>query len=323
MLKRQVLLFFFIVSFVSFMLVHVEAEKAVASPEFIVSEWNVLDWEKVEGSEVHLFVNSEISSKQKKIGTEKAPFKTIDEALSHVNNLNKKDKKMKVLLNIKGKFTSAYSYIISCPIKIVGVEKKTKATLEFGKNAGFMLSSSFLELENISITRKEGVGEPRTVPLFYSSSGKMKLNAININAKEGGSVFVFRFSTFEMDDVCINSKQGDYCTIMEIFTSKGKISSSKFTSISKSSIALDVDKSDVLIDGLLYDSSSSYFSFFMRAFSSKLHVANTTLTANANSKEGNVAIIHNKDSQLKEEKVVLSGFAKLAEVRNSRLDYMK
>ena len=322
MLKRHILLLC-IFSFFCGSLLFLQAEETGIVPN--VANWEELKWEEMEGDELTFFVDSGISSKQKSLGTEKLPFKTIDEALSHITTFKKKGKKIKVVLNIKGNFISSYSYVINSPIKIVSLSKnkKTKSSIEFRKNAGFMLSSSFLMLENFSLIRKETVGEPRTVPLFYVSSSKMKLKDVNIDVKEGGGVFYLLSSKFELDNVFINSRQSDYCNIAELISSKAKISSSKFISVSKGAIALDASESEVMVEGLSYEASSSYFSFVVRAFSSKMSIANTTLIEKGSSKDRRVAIIHDKNSQLQESKVTLSGFSKIAEVRNGRLDYLK
>lgn len=321
MTKRQVLFFFFFTFFATFCL-QAEGGEEVSLPEWSAPSWDVLEWEKIEGNEVHIFANSSASAKQT-LGTAKLPFKTIDDALSHIATLKKKGKKIKVVLNIKGRFVASYSYVINYPIKIVGLAKNSNTNIEFRKNTGFMLSSSFLMLENVSLVRKEGVGEPRTVPLFYSSSAQIKLKDVKIDVKEGGGLFFFRSSKFELSDVVINSIQADYCNIMEVSSSKGKISSCKFICHSKSAIALDVNKSEVIVDGLLYEISSSYFSFFVRAFASSLNVANTSLKEKEHSKERRVAIIYDKVSQLQEHKVTLSGFAELAAVRSEKFDYLK
>lgn len=340
-LRREVL-FFLILSFFCTYCVFLQAEESGAPAlsatssewsasewEASASEWEALEWKNIEGKEVSLFVNSDVAStlmsENTSFGSAKQPFKSVDEAFLHIATLVKKKKKIKVVLNITGHFISSYSYIVNCPIKIVGHEKRkdAKANVEFRKNAGFMVSSSPLMLENILLTRKEVVGEPRTVPLFYVSGGEVGLKAVNVEVKEGGGVFFFRSSKFELNDVFVNSRQADYCNIIEAHSSKGKIYASKFTSVSRSAIALDSIGSEVMIDGLMYESRTSYFSFFVRAFSSSLYIASTSLSEKGSAKEKRVAIIYDENSQLKDNDVKLAGFASLAEVRKGKLDYLK
>ena len=311
MLRRFVLC----ASILCFLLMYLSAQEK----EIVEGDWNDLKWERIEGNEVSIFVDFSLNSKQKGLGTEKKPFKTIDEAFSYISLLNTR-KKIKVILYIRGNFLSSYSYVVSFPLKIIGHTKKEKTKIEFRKNAGFVLSSSFLALENISVFRREVINEPRTVPLFYISSGKLSLKDVSIEVKEGGSIFNFKDSKFYMNGVSIKSKQKDYCNIVESATSQGRISLSKIVCISKSTIAFDVKKSDLFINNTSYEVTSSYFSFFIRSFNSKIDILNSALNEKNKS---DVAIIHNKASRLKVDNVKLSGFVKSSEVRNGKLDYIK
>jgi len=290
-------------------------------------EWKTLDWQGLAGEEVTLFVNSAVSSnrsgkessskhpskpssQKKNLGSQKAPFATIDEALSHISTLKKKNK-VKVLLHVSGNFVSSYSYIITCPIKIVATSKRTQTDIEFRKNAGFVLSSSFLMLENLTIKRRESVGEPRSVPLFYVSAGSLCLKTVKVDVKEGGAVFVFLSSKFEMDGVSMNSRQADYCNIMEVFASQGRISSSQITGTSRNVVAIDAKKSHVIVDSSSYEAVVPYFALFARLSSSKLYLSNNSLSKSGGMDEEKVAIVLDASSKLEEKNTTVSGFAKL------------
>ena len=229
-------------------------------------------------------------------------------------------------LNIRGDFSSTYSYVISCPLKIVGLdkdeEKKEKSKIKFEKNAGFILTSSFLGIENIHIDRKEVIDEPRTVPVFYSLDGFINLKDVIIDAKEGGAVFTLYKSQFLMQNLYITSTQNGYANILESIGSKGSILASNIKCSSRSIIAIDMDHSNVILENTHIDATSLYFNLFARVFDSNLTVKNSNVLAKGNGKK-DVAIIYNDKTKIQSENVKIEGFASEKRIKNKKTGYME
>ena len=278
-------------------------------------------WEEIKRDEKIIFVNA--LTKKKTYGTKEFPFKTIDEALTHLTSSNKKDP-IKAIIYISGSFTSKYSYIVSYPLKIVGMLKNEKKgdSISFEKNTGFVISSSFLEIENCLLSRKELIGEPRAVPLFYSINSHINLKNVNLNVKEGGSVFTLLSSTFLFEKLTCTSTQNNYCNVLEANASNGFITFSNLKCNGRSVIPIDIQNSTITLKDVNTYIDVKYFTVFIRARDSNISINNTLISAKG---EGHkkASIIHNKSSHLKLENIKIEGFEKESTLKDDRLDYMK
>lgn len=285
------------------------------------------EWSDIEGKEFFVFVDKS-SKATKPLGSKNSPFRSIDDAFSFLSLSLKKHTKVKATINVKGSFATEYSYIITYPTKIVGMpitnndEKNIKSNINFGKNAGFIVTSSFLILENIHVTRRELVNEPRTVPLLYSFASNVIIKDTDIYAKEGGTVCNFLNSNFSILSSTLNSTQNGYSSLIEANNSKGKISSSQFSSSARSIIAVDVKNSSLTITNLNAQLTCLYFAFFARVFDSTSIIENSSFVAKGSGK-AKEAIMYNDKSNVKIQTLNLDGFEKESSMKNGKLDYMK
>lgn len=330
MLKRIVILKKILAFLVLFSSCVLYAEELDASSEKNDAESTALSWDAIDAPELVFYVEKILPSNlatKKAMGTKEEPFPSIDDALCHISLLKKTKKKLKVLLNVRGGFSSNHSYIISCPIKIVGLsldeEKKEVSRIRFGKNAGFFLmSSSFLMIENIHINRRELIGEPRTVPIFYALNSHLSLKNVSIDAREGGLVFMLYDSQFFMQNMSISSVQNSYSSILQSVNSKGAILASNIKCSSRSIIAMDIDRSNIILENIYFDATSSYFNFFARVFDSHFLIKNSNVLAKGNGKK-EAAIMCNDKTEFLSKNLKVEGFASEKIIKNTKTGYME
>ena len=278
------------------------------------------NWDDFDAREVVFFVNSANKKAKKKDGSKDAPFGTLDEAMQAISSAKLKNINLKAKIYITGTFSSSYSYIIAQPTKIIGSSHKD--SVYFEKNTGFVLSSSYLFLENLSVSRKELVDEPRTVPIFYVSSSTLVLKNVQVKSKEGGTVFSLSESTLSLESSSIFSKQNSYCSVIESSSSTLNIFDSSVDCSSRKIILLDAKNSKINIEHMQASLQSSYFAFFARCFDSNLSITSSSIIAKGGGKAIQ-AIIHNKNSNLKLDALGMEGFKVQAEIRDNKLDYLK
>lgn len=287
----------------------------------------IQEWSNIEGKEFFVFVDKS-SPVSTPAGNEKSPFKSVDDAFSFLSLQKKQHTKIKAVLNIKGSFATEYSYIITYPTKIIGShtekrgEKNIKSNINFGKNAAFIVTSSFLHLENVSVTRRELVNEPRTVPIIYSLASNVIIKDSYIYAKEGGNVCNFLDSNISIIGSTITSIQNSYSNIIEAKNSNCKISTSKFLSSARSIIAIDANNSNITVTDINAELTSLYFAFFARVFSSTFTVETSSLIAKGSGK-AKEAIIYNEENSIKLKSLKLEGFEKESSLKKGKLDYIK
>lgn len=274
------------------------------------------EWENIKGKEIFIFVNNKNKSKEKPDGSKKAPFKTIEEAFTHLSGLKGKD--LKATIYITGSFRSKNVYVITCPTKIMGFEfydniatEKKASSISFEKNAGFVVTASTLFMEKCTISRREFVGEPRSVPILYSSNSTINLKNITITAKEGGTLFRFIESSVSIDAMILNSNQNGYCNIIETSASEIKIKNTHLNCNGRFVIALDSNDSSLNIEGLHCNIKAYLFAIGMKANNGKVNIKNSFFGVEGKYVWADEAILYsNEEAILNIKNLKLKGFMK-------------
>ncbi len=283
-------------------------------------------WEDIDAKEVVFFVNAANKNALKQDGSKKFPFGTIDRAMRTISSLSKQNKKIKAKVYIKGTFSSNYSYIVSSPLWIIGTSSGKNNgesdVISFGKNAGWVVSSSLLQLERFTIKRKEVANEPRTVPIFYASLSHLGLEKVEVIGVEGGTMFSLSHASLSLQSSSILSNQSAYCNVIEANNAELSINSSNIECTSQKIIALDSQNSTINLENVRAGLNATYFAFFARCFNSNLTCQNALLSTKGADKLTD-AIIYNEASQLKIENCLIEGFKAESAVKNDRVDYLK
>lgn len=300
MLKKSLFICFIFFSFLT-----LQAEEKL--------EQSSQEWKDIDGEELPLFVNSENKSKRKADGSRQAPFKSIEAAFTHLNGL--KQKNIKATIYITGSFTSKNVYVITIPTRIVGLneaktaqDKKASSYISFEKNAGFVVTSSKFFLEKCTISRKEFVDEPRSVPILYSSNSFISLNNVTITAKEGGRVFRFIESSVLMDSLIINSNQNGLCNIIKAIKSNLKIKGTHFNCNGRFVIAIDSNASILSAENLHCNINAHLYAVVVKANNDSLNIQNSFFSVQGKYTKKDEAIIYDPKTRLETKEIELKGF---------------
>lgn len=301
MLKKTLFIYFI---FFSLCLLHGEEDL----------EQITVEWKDILEEEITLFVNNTNRSKEKANGSKKAPFKTLEQAFTHLSGLKKKN--IKALIYITGSFTSKNVYIVKMPTKIVGfddyktkaIEKKTSSYINFEKNAGFVVTSSKLFIEQCTISRKELIDEPRSVPILYSSNSLINIKNVTITAKEGGSIFRFIESDVSMEEMILNSVQNGYCNIMQTIKSKLKIKATNFNCDGRFVVLIDSTDSLVSVENVHCNILAHLSAVALKANNGDVSVENSFFSAEGKYAQKDDAIICDEKTKLHTKNVILKGF---------------
>lgn len=279
-------------------------------------------WQEVSGKEIVLFVNNTNKSQKIFNGTKKSPFKTIEAAFTYLSGLNKKD--IKATIYITGSFTSKNVYVITIPTKIVGfddhknedIEKKASSYITFEKNAGFVVASSYLFIEKCSISRREFIGEPRSVPVLYSSNSYINMKNVNLTVKEGGSIFRFIESNVNMQAMVINSNQNGYCNMIETIKSKLKIKDVKFNCNGRFVVSIDSSASFVGMDAINCNIKAHLFAIVLKANDGEANIKNSIFSVEGKYVTSEEAIIYSNQTKLDVKDLELKGFMRESKLKN-------
>ena len=279
-------------------------------------------WQEVSGKEIVIFVNNTNKSQKRFNGTKKAPFKTIEDAFTHLSGLKKKD--IKATIHITGSFTSKNVYVITMPIKIVvledykidNTEKKASSYIAFEKNAGFVVTSSMLFIEKCSISRREFIGEPRSVPVLYSSNSYINMKNVNLTVKEGGSIFRFIESNVNMQAMIINSNQNGYCNMIETIKSKLKIKDVKFNCNGRFVVSIDSSASFVDMDAINCNIQAHLFAIVLKANDGEANIKNSIFSVEGKYVTSDEAIIYSNQTKLDVKDLELKGFMRESKLKN-------
>jgi len=278
------------------------------------------EWKNIDGKEVVLFVNNTSKLQKEVNGTKKAPFSKIEDAFTYLSGLKKKD--IKATIYITGNFTSKNVYVITMPTRIVGfnayksetTEKKASSYISFEKNAGFVVISSHLFIEKCSISRKEFIGEPRSVPVLYSSNSYISIKNVSLTAKEGGSIFRFIESNVNMDTVIINSNQNGYCNIIETIKSKLKIKNIHFNCNGRFVVSIVSEDSSLNMENIRCSILSHLYAIVLKTNSDVVNIQNSFFIV-----EGKVqadeAISYNEKTKLNIKDLKLKGFMRESKLK--------
>ena len=280
------------------------------------------EWKEIQGKEIVLFVDNTNKSQKRFNGTKKAPFKTIEDAFTHLSGLKKKD--IKATIHITGSFTSKNVYVITMPTKIVGfddhknedIEKKASSYITFEKNAGFVVASSHLFMEKCSISRREFIGEPRSVPVLYSSNSYINMKNVNLTVKEGGSIFRFIESNVNMQAMVINSNQNGYCNMIETIKSKLKIKDVKFNCNGRFVVSIDSSASFVDMDAINCNIQAHLFAIVLKANDGEANIKNSIFSVEGKYVTSDEAIIYSNQTKLDVKDLELKGFMRESKLKN-------
>lgn len=279
-------------------------------------------WENIDGKEIVLFVNSNNKSKKRANGTKKAPFKRIEDAFTHLNGLKKKD--IKATIHITGSFASKNVYVVTIPTRIVGLddykleaESKTYSHISFEKNAGFVVTSSKLFIEKCSISRREFVGEPRSVPILYSSNSFISMKNVSITAKEGGSLFRFIESSVSIDASIVNSNQNGFCNIIETIKSKLKINDVHFNCNGRFVVTIDSVYSSINMQNVHCNILTHLSAIALNANGGEINVENSIFNVAGKYAQKDEAISYNSETKLDIKNLELAGFNSEAKLRKN------
>ena len=249
------------------------------------NQQEAVEWKDITGKEIFLFVNNTNKLQKNADGSKKAPFKTIEDAFTYLSGLNKKE--IKVIIYVTGNFTSKNVYVITVPTKIVGLDdyrggapgKRASSYIGFEKNAGFVVTSSKLFIEKCTISRREFVNEPRSVPILYSSNSTINIKNITLSAKEGGSLFKFIESSVSMDTVILNSNQNGYCNIIEAIKSNLKIKAVRFNCKGRFVVSINSTDSSLNIENVHCNINAHLFAIVLKINSGEVNIENSFFNA--------------------------------------------
>ncbi|MGP1438111.1 MAG: hypothetical protein ACTTKH_03465 [Treponema sp.] len=297
----------FFIYFILFKLCLLQAQQKITNIEDV-------EWKNITGKEIVLFVGNTTKTQKKFDGSKKAPFKTIEDAFTYLSGAKKKLKTIKALIYIKGSFKAKNVYIITIPTKIVGLDnpavKDATSNINFEKNAGFVVTSSHLFIEKCSISRKEFIDEPRSVPVLYSSNSLVKMKNITITAKEGGTLFRFIESNAQIEASILNSNQNGYCNMIEAIKSDVAIKDTTFNCKGRFVVAIDSSNSFLNIEAIQCNILAHLFAIALKANDGEINIQNSTLIAEGKYIQADEAITHNKKAKINIKDIKLKGFVK-------------
>ncbi|MGP1439427.1 MAG: hypothetical protein ACTTJ3_01655 [Treponema sp.] len=279
------------------------------------------EWKNINGKEIVFFVNNINKSQKKPDGSKKAPFKKIEDVFTHLSGIKKKD--IKATIHVIGRFSSKNVYVITVPTRIIGVDelkgesekKVTSSYISFEKNAGFVATSSKLFIEKCTISRKEFVGEPRSVPVLYSSNSLISMKNVSLKGKEGGSLFKFIDSDVSMQDVIFNSEQNGYCNIIEAVKSDIKIKNAHFNCNARFVVPIEAKNSFFNIENLHCDIFSHLSAVVLKADGGKVNIQKSSFIAKGKYASIDEAISHDETTKLNIKDVELKGFSREAKLK--------
>ncbi len=159
------------------------------------------------------------------LGTKEAPFYSLRQAFDYIDHTARsRDERSATHVVILSDLNCFKPILIQRPIVMIA---EKAATIEFGKNGGFIVDGVSFTLKNCTIKRKERLYEPRDIPLLYASDSDVELDNTHFIGKEAYSLIRIYDSNFNCNNSTFTFRAAHSVSLLTVHNSKAVFNNSK------------------------------------------------------------------------------------------------